>query len=161
MDNSLSVVPLLEEITSILLMAWMNLGEVDHLLVELSLLETLVYEEIILLMHGSVASLASSLENLESSSESGGVVGVPGDLGWPVRVTVMHTNGVDLLFITLDTVRGTNVVSEKPSFGFTVSGEEWVRGQGLDNRSSQSADFSLLFIERRFHFYCLIFLLNK
>ncbi len=70
-DDSLSVVPLLEEITSILLMAWMNLGEVDHLLVELSLLETLVYEEIILLMHGSVATLTGSLEDLEASSESG------------------------------------------------------------------------------------------
>jgi hypothetical protein len=32
-----------------------------------------------------------------------------------VVVAVMHTNGVDLLFITLDTVWGTNVVSEKPS----------------------------------------------
>ena len=126
MDDSLSVVPLLEEITSILLMAWMNLGEIDHLLVELSLLETLVYEEIIFLMHSSMASLASSLENLESSSESGGVVGVPSDLGWPVRVSVVHTNGVDLFLITLDTVRGTNVISEKPSFGFAVSGDKWV-----------------------------------
>ena len=126
MDDSLSVVPLLEEITSILLMAWMNLGEIDHLLVELSLLETLVYEEIIFLMHSSMASLASSLENLESSSESGGVVGVPGDLGWPVRVSVVHTDGVDLFLITLDTVRGTNVISEKPSFGFAVSGDKWV-----------------------------------
>jgi|TARA_B110000503_G_scaffold131827_1_gene206973 hypothetical protein len=104
----------------------MNLGEIDHLLVELSLLETLVYEEIIFLMHSSMASLASSLENLESSSESGGVVGVPSDLGWPVRVSVVHTNGVDLFFITLDTVRGTNVISEKPSFGFAVSGDKWV-----------------------------------
>ena len=126
MDDSLSVVPLLEEITSILLMAWMNLGEIDHLLVELSLLETLVYEEIIFLMHSSMASLASSLENLESSSESGGVVGVPSDLRWPVRVSVVHTNGVDLFLITLDTVRGTNVISEKPSFGFAVSGDKWV-----------------------------------
>ena len=129
-DNSLSVVPLLEEVTSVLLMAWMNLGKVDHLLGELSLLETLVHEKIVFLMHSSVASLASSLENLESSPESGRVVGVPGDLGWPVRVTVVHTNGVDLLLITLDTVRGTNVVSEKPSFRLTVTGEKWVLSQG-------------------------------
>ena len=105
-------------------MAWMNLGEVDHLLVELSLLETLVYKEIILLMHGSVASLASSLENLKSSSESGGVVGVPGDLRWPVGVTVMHTNRVDLLFVTLDTVWGTNVISEQPSLGVVMTVED-------------------------------------
>ncbi len=120
-DDSLSVVPLLEEITSILLMAWMNLGEIDHLLVELSLLETLVYEEIIFLMHSSMASLASSLENLESSSESGGVVGVPSDLRWPVAVTVMHTNRVDLLFITFDTVWSTDIISEKPSIRFLFS----------------------------------------
>ena len=68
-DNSLSVVPLLEEITSILLMAWMNLGEVDHLLVELSLLETLVDQKIVLLMHGAVAALAGTGEDLETSSE--------------------------------------------------------------------------------------------
>lgn len=92
MDDSLSVVPLLEEITSVFLMTWMNLGEVDHLLGELFLLETLVHQKIVLLMHGSVATLASSLENLESSSESGGVIGVPGDLGWPVRMTVVHTD---------------------------------------------------------------------
>lgn len=111
-NDSLSVVPFLEEITSIFLMSWMNLGEVDHLLGEFSLLETLVHQEIVFLMHSTVASLASSLENLESSSESGGVIGVPSDLGWPVRVTVMHTNGVDLLFVTLDTVWSTDIISE-------------------------------------------------
>ncbi len=39
----------------------------------------------------------------------------------PVTVTVMHTNRVDLLFVTLDTMRGTNVISEKPSFRFFMS----------------------------------------
>jgi len=92
MDDSLSVVPLLEEITSVFLMTWMNLRKVDHLFGELSLPETLVHQKIVLLMHGSVATLASSLENLEASSKSGRVVGVPGNFGWPVRVTVMHTN---------------------------------------------------------------------
>lgn len=71
MDDSLSVVPLLEEITSILLMTWMNLGEVDHLVGKLSLLETLIHQKIVFLMNGSMASLASSLENLEASSKSG------------------------------------------------------------------------------------------
>jgi hypothetical protein len=30
-------------------------------------------------------------------------------------VAMMHTNRVDLLFVTLDTVGGTNIVSEEPS----------------------------------------------
>jgi len=120
-DDSLSEVPFLEEITSVLLMSWMDLWEEDHLLHELRLFETLVNQEIVLLMHSTVATLASSLPNLESSSESLGVEGVPGELGRPVTVSVMHTNGVDLLFVTFDTVRGTNVISEKPGFSFLMS----------------------------------------
>jgi hypothetical protein len=120
-DDSLSEVPFLEEITSVLLMSWMDLWEVDHLFHEFGLFETLVNQEIVLLMHSSVATLASSLPNLETSSESLGVEGVPGELGRPVTVSVMHTNGVDLLFVTFDTVRGTNVISEKPGFSFLVS----------------------------------------
>ena len=42
MDNSLSIVPLLEEVSSVLLMTWMDLWKIDHLLGEFSLLETLV-----------------------------------------------------------------------------------------------------------------------
>jgi len=85
------------------------------------LIKTLVHEEIILLMHGTVTSLAGSLEHFESSSKSLRVVSLERKLRWPVAVTVMHTNGVDLLFVTLDTVRGTNVISEKPSFRFFMS----------------------------------------
>ena len=70
MDLTLSVVPLLEIVTSVLLMSGMDLRGEDHLVHEFSLLETLVYKEIILLMHGSVAALARSLENLESSSQA-------------------------------------------------------------------------------------------
>ena len=114
-DNSLSKVPLLEEVTSILLMGWVDLWQVHHLLHEIDLIETLVHEEIILLMHGSVTSLACSLEDLEASSQCLRVVGLEGLLGWPVAVTVVHTNRVDLFFVTLDTVWGTNVVSEEPS----------------------------------------------
>ena len=111
-NTSLSKVPFLEEISSVFLMTWVDLWKINHLVHELSLFETLVYQEIILLMHSSVATLTGSLEDLEASSESGGVVGVPGNFGWPVTVSVMHTNGVDLFFVTLDTVWGTNVVSE-------------------------------------------------
>jgi len=120
-DDSLSEVPFLEEITSVLLMSWMNFWEEDHLFNELLLFETLVHHEIVFLMHSTVTTLACSLPNLESSSKSLGVEGVPCELGWPVRVTMMHTNCVDLLFVTFDTVRGTNVIYEKPGFSFLMS----------------------------------------
>jgi hypothetical protein len=120
-DDSLSEVPFLEEITSVLLMSWVNFWEEDHLLNELGLFETLIDHKIVFLMHSSVATLASSLPNLETSSESLGVECIPGKLGWPVRVSVVHTNGVNLLFITFDTVWGTNVISEKPSLSFLMS----------------------------------------
>lgn len=92
MDNALSVVPLLEVITSVLLVTWVHLRKENHLVNEFSLLETLVHKQIVLLVHGTVAALTGTLPDLEASSEGGGVVGVPGDLRWPVVVTVMHTN---------------------------------------------------------------------
>ena len=70
-DDSLSKVPLLEEVTSILLMSWVHLWKIDHLVHELSLLETLVNQKIVLLMHSTMATLTGSLENLETSSKSG------------------------------------------------------------------------------------------
>ena len=70
MNNSLSEVPLLEVVTSVLLMSGVDLGSEDHSVHELSLLETLVDQEIVFLMHGSVAALAGSLEDLETSSET-------------------------------------------------------------------------------------------
>ena len=70
MDLTLSEVPLLEVVTPVFLMGGMDLGSEDHLVHKFSLLETLVYEEIILLMHGSVTALARSLEDLETSSQS-------------------------------------------------------------------------------------------
>jgi len=70
-DTSLSKVPLLEEVASILLMSWMDLWQVDHLLHELGLSETLIHHQVVLLMHSSVASLTSSLEHLEASSQRG------------------------------------------------------------------------------------------
>jgi hypothetical protein len=116
MNNSLSEVPFLEEITSILLMSWMNLWEEHHLLHDFILLETLVHKKIVLLMHSSMATLATSLPDLKSSSECLRVISVPGNLTWPMVVSVVHTNTVDLFFITFDTVWGTNIISEKPGF---------------------------------------------
>ena len=43
MNNSLSKVPLLEEVTSVLLMTWMNLRKEDHLLHQFGLSESLVH----------------------------------------------------------------------------------------------------------------------
>ena len=71
MDHSLSVIPFLEEITSILLMTWMDLWEIHHLFRELSLSETLVHQKIVFLMNSSMATLAGSLENFETSSQGG------------------------------------------------------------------------------------------
>jgi hypothetical protein len=114
-DLSLTEVPLLEVVRAVLLMTWVHLWQVDHLGSQLNLSETFVDEQIVLLVHSAVAALASTGEHLETSSQSGGVEGVPGDLTWEVVVTVVHTNGVNLLFVTLDTVWGTDVVTEEPS----------------------------------------------
>jgi hypothetical protein len=111
-DNSLSEVPLLEEITSVFLMTWMNLGEVLHLSHKISLFETLVDQKIIFCFIGAMATLACSLEHLETSSQSCGVVGIPSDFRWPVVVTMPQTNGVELFFITLDTVGSTDIISK-------------------------------------------------
>ena len=70
MDLSLAVVPLLEVVTSVLLMAWMHFRKVHHKFLELHLFETFVHKEIVLLMHSTVAARAGSAENLESSSQS-------------------------------------------------------------------------------------------
>jgi hypothetical protein len=70
MDHALSVVPFLEVVASVFLVGGMDLGSEDHLVHQLSLLETLVDKEIVLLMHGSVAALARSLEDLESTSQA-------------------------------------------------------------------------------------------
>ena len=70
MDLTLAEVPFLEEVTAVLLMAGMHLGEVDHLLLELHLGETLVHKKIVLLMHGTVATLTGSGEDLESTTET-------------------------------------------------------------------------------------------
>jgi hypothetical protein len=47
-----------------------DLRKVDHLLLELHLGETLLDEEIVLLVHGTVATLASSGEDLEAATKT-------------------------------------------------------------------------------------------
>jgi hypothetical protein len=70
MDNTLSEVPLLEVITSVLLVSGMDLGSEDHFVHKLSLLETLIDKKIVLLMHSTMATLAGALEDLETTSQS-------------------------------------------------------------------------------------------
>ena len=57
-NDSLSVVPLLEVVSFVLLMSWVDFAREDHFVHQLSLLETLVHQEIVLGMHSSVTSLA-------------------------------------------------------------------------------------------------------
>ena len=142
MDHALSVIPLLEVVTAVLLVTGMNLGQEHHLVHELTLTESLVHKKIILLMHGAVATLAGALPHLETSSQRGRVVGVPGDLRGPVVVTVVQTNGVDLLFVTLDTVRRTNVVSVDPSLSLLLDERS---EEGLLNALSESGFHFLYF----------------
>ena len=68
-DDTLAVVPLLEVVTSVLLMGGVDLGKEDHLLNEFVLSETLVDEQVVLLVNSTVAALAGSAENLEPSAE--------------------------------------------------------------------------------------------
>ena len=69
-DLSLSEVPLLEVVRAVLLVTRVDLGQVDHLASELNLGETFVNEQIVLLMHGAVAALAGTGEDLETSAET-------------------------------------------------------------------------------------------
>jgi len=70
MDLTLAEIPLLEVVTAVLLMSGVNFGEELHLVSEFALGETLFDEEIVLLMHGSVATLAGSGEDLEAASQT-------------------------------------------------------------------------------------------
>ena len=69
-DLALTEVPLLEVVRPVLLVSWMDLGQIDHFASEFNVRETLIDEQIILLMHSTMAALACSTENLETSSQS-------------------------------------------------------------------------------------------
>ena len=59
-DHSLSEVPLLEEVSLVLLSGRVDFGGVDHFVHELSLGETLVHQQIVLTVDGTVTSLNRS-----------------------------------------------------------------------------------------------------
>jgi len=125
MNRSLTEVPLLEVVALVFLMAWVDFAQEDHFIHKLSLLETLINEQIVFLVNGSVTALAGSDEYLESSSQSSRVVGVEGSLTGPMEMAVVTSHGVDLLFVTLDAVGSTNVVSVQPGLvlGSETAGE--------------------------------------
>jgi len=70
MDLSLAEIPLLEVITSVFLMSRVNLGKIDHLAAQFDLSETFINEQVVFLMHGTVAALAGSAENFETSAQT-------------------------------------------------------------------------------------------
>jgi hypothetical protein len=70
MDNSLSEVPFLEEVSLVLLVSWVKLRKEDHFVNKFSLLETLIHQEIVLLMNSAMATLASPLKYLKTSPQS-------------------------------------------------------------------------------------------
>ena len=70
MDLTLAIVPLLEVVTSVLLVSGVHLGQVHHFALELHLGEALVDEKIVLQVHSTVAALASPREDLKATTES-------------------------------------------------------------------------------------------
>ena len=74
MDLTLAIVPLLEVVTSVLLVSGVHLGQVHHSPLELHLGEALVDEQIVLQVHGTVAALARPREDLKATTEPKQVV---------------------------------------------------------------------------------------
>lgn len=70
MDLTLAVIPLLKVIASVLLMTWMDFWQKDHFFGELTLIETFANEQIVFLMHGTVAALARSAKDFETSAQT-------------------------------------------------------------------------------------------
>ena len=64
------------------------------------------------------------------------VPGVPCRLRGEVGVTVVHADGVDLLFVTFDAVRGTDVVSEDPGLALVLCASQAVRGATRKERGA-------------------------
>mmetsp|Transcript_30226 Transcript_30226/g.40176 ORF Transcript_30226/g.40176 Transcript_30226/m.40176 type:complete len:346 (-) Transcript_30226:171-1208(-) len=136
-DLALAVIPLLEEVASVFLMGGVHLRQIHHLLLELHLPETLVHEQIVLLVHGTVAALAGTGEDLEATTESGGVPGVPCHLRGEVGVTVVHADGVHLLFVTFDAMGRTDVVTEDPGLGRRLRASQAVNSAAGHHRVAQ------------------------
>ena len=73
----------------------------------------------------------------------GRVVRVPSDVAWEVVVAVVHTHRVDLLFVALDTVRSTNVITEEPSLVLDSVAGEGVHGTACEERRADRSEVSV------------------
>jgi len=58
----------------------------------------------------------------------------------PMAVTVVHTDGVDLFFVSLDTVRGTNVISKDPGFTSLAAVKHVVAKATSKHRSTHKSE---------------------
>ena len=58
----------------------------------------------------------------------GGVPSVEQGVSWEMGVSVVHTDRVDLFFVTFDSVWRTNVISEEPGVGRLVVARHRVDG---------------------------------
>ena len=137
MDHSLPVVPLLEIISFVLLMRWMQFLQKDHSVHQLSLSKTFINKQIVFLMHRSMTTLAHSCEHFVPSSQSGRVVGLEGNFTWPVALSVMRAYGVHLLLVPLDPVGSADVVSVNPAFSVFLSSGEFESDEACEERSSE------------------------
>ena len=137
MDHSLPVVPLLEIISFVLLMSWMQFLQKDHSVHQLSLSETFINKQIVFLMHRTVTTLANSSEDFIPSSQCGWVVGLEWDFRWPIAFSVMCSHWVHLLFIPLDSVWSANVISVNPAFSVFLSSGKFESDEACEEWSSE------------------------
>lgn len=113
-NESLSIVPLIEVVTSSDLVAGVHGGSVFHLVDELLLTEDLIDHDVVLLLVGSVTRLAGLEPDLESSTHGGGVEGLEESFLSPVEVAVVLADRIDLLFVTVNAVGSADVVTVNP-----------------------------------------------
>ena len=132
-NNPLSEVPFLKEITFVFLMCWMNSRRINHFTHKFSLSETFVYQQVILLMHSSMTSLTWSLEYFKTSSQCCWIIGVPCDFRGEMVVTMMHTNWINLFFVTFNTMWGSYIISKQPSLTWLRIAFNWI-----DNTTTQN-----------------------
>jgi hypothetical protein len=102
----------------------------------------------------------------------GRVPSVPSDFGGPVTVAVVHADGVDLLFVTLDAVGSADVVPEQPGLGLVLAAVgQVVDGPARQERAAQGREVPvdavalqelfLLGVERRFHLNIIYNYINR
>lgn len=121
---SVSLIPFLVVVLLEVVMSWTDGEHTDHI-GELELSISFIKKGIVLLLHNTVTVCAVSGEDLETSSDTTGIVGTPESELRPVEMAVVSTNFGNLFFVTLDTPESTNIVSKDPSLccGISVPGK--------------------------------------